>query len=318
MADKKSCIAVIMAAGEGTRMRSALPKVLHKANGKELVRWVADAACDAMGTAPIIIYGSGGQLVPDTIKGPFEYVRQERRLGSGDAVKAAKDAIVRAGSDFVLVLAGDMPLIRAGSIRNMIDEAEAGDYDLLMMTGIVDEPKGYGRIVRDELGVEKIVEEKDADPETKKIKEVNLSVYCFKTQALLEALEQLRPNNAAGEYYITDCLAIIRGMGGRCGAVIAADISECMGVNDRIQLAKVSEELRKRKNEELMKSGVTLIDPVNTYIEDSVTVGRDTVIYPGTILAGKTEIGENCVLVSCRLKDVSVKGGMTVTETIWE
>ncbi|MBP3941051.1 MAG: NTP transferase domain-containing protein, partial [Christensenellaceae bacterium] len=223
--ESAKCVAVILAAGEGTRMKSSLPKVLHKAAGKELVRWAAEAAMEACGVAPVIVYGSGGNLVPETIGEAYAYALQDKRMGSGHAVMCAKEAILASGAEYTFVLAGDMPLVRAESIKKVIDEAKNGNYDLLMLTGIQANPTGYGRIIRENDMVKAIVEEKDATPEQKKICEVNLSVYCFKTSALISALEKVRPNNAAGEYYITDCLYIIGSEGGKCGAVIAEDIS---------------------------------------------------------------------------------------------
>lgn len=303
----KKCVAVILAAGEGTRMKSYMPKVLHKANGKELVRWAADAAEEALGTKPVIVYGSGGNKVPDALGDSYSYALQDKRMGSGHAVMCAKDAILKSGVDYCFILAGDMPLIRAESIKKVVDKAMSEDYDLLIMTGMIDEPKGYGRIIRSEKGVEAIVEEKDATDEQRKIKEVNVSVYCYKVSALVDALGKLKPNNAAGEYYITDCLYILNSEGKKCGAISIDDFEECIGVNDKVQLAGVSKTLRMRKAEELMRSGVTLIDPQNVYIESTVKIGKDSVIYPGVVLEGNTVIGEKCVIFNgCYMKDVFI------------
>ncbi|MBE5758953.1 MAG: bifunctional UDP-N-acetylglucosamine diphosphorylase/glucosamine-1-phosphate N-acetyltransferase GlmU [Clostridiales bacterium] len=317
--ESAKCVAVILAAGEGTRMKSSLPKVLHKAAGKELVRWAAEAAMEACGTAPVIVYGSGGNLVPETIGEPYAYALQDKRMGSGHAVMCAKEAILASGAEYTFVLAGDMPLVRAESIKKVIDEAKNGNYDLLMLTGMQDNPTGYGRIIRKNDMVKAIVEEKDATPEQKKICEVNLSVYCFKTSALISALEKVRPNNAAGEYYITDCLYIIGSEGGKCGAVIAEDISECTGVNDRVQLSAVSKVLRSRINEKHMRNGVTMIDPESCYIDAEVEIGRDTIIYPGVILEGKTKIGEGCELLQgSRIVDSEIGNGTTVQNSVIE
>lgn len=319
MENDAKCIAVILAAGEGTRMKSSLPKVLHEAAGRPLVSWAANAAAEACGTLPIIVYGSGGTLVPESLGERYTYALQDKRLGSGHAVMCAKEQILASGAEYTFILAGDMPLIRSESIKRVIDEAIEGEYDLLMMTGIVEAPKGYGRIIRNNAGVSAIVEEKDASPEQKLINEVNLSVYCFRTAALVSALEEIRPNNAAGEYYITDCLSIINGKGGKCGAIIAEDISECTGVNDRVQLSQVSAVLRRRINSAFMMSGVTMIDPDSCYISPDAEIGRDTVIYPGVIIEGQTKIGEGCTLYQgSRIVSSLIGCGTTVQNSVLE
>ena len=307
---------VILAAGNGTRMKSQTPKVLHKAAGRTLVEWVVSAAEEAFPGKPIVIYGAGGDAVPKSLGDRCEYALQAERKGSGHAVMMAEDLL--RGSDYTVILAGDMPLVRGESIRMLADEAKKGGFDALLLTGILENATGYGRIVRDAAGnVCGIVEEKDASPEQKKIKEVNVSFYCFRTQALLEALGELTPNNAQGEYYLTDCIDILYKKGKKTGGIVLADLEEGEGVNHRAHLARVAAILRSRINERIMLGGATLIDPANTYIDADVTVGQDSVIYPGVILEGNTKIGAGCTLYQgSRIKDSVVEDGAAVQNSV--
>lgn len=308
----KTMKVVIMAAGEGTRMRSALPKVLHQAAGKCLVQWVAEAA-HAVTDKPVLIYGNGGEMIREQFGDAFDYALQAERLGTGHAVMAAREHI--AGSDYTIVLAGDMPLIRSETIRRLAEEAVAADCDCMLLTASPEKTPAYGRIVRDGAGrICRIVEDRDATPEQKQIKELNISFYCFKTPALLEALDQLKPENAQHEYYLTDCIQVLYEAGKTVESIDIGDIRESMGVNTRVQLAEAEAALRARINEALMLSGVTMIDPANTYIGAEVEIGRDTVIYPGVILEGKCRIGSGCTLYQgSRIRD-SVIGDETTIE----
>lgn len=306
-----NCSVVILAAGEGTRMKSALPKVLHAAAGIPMVERVVRAAEEAAGQRAIVVYGSGGDIVPKTLGDRCDYALQQERRGSGHAVMMAADAIRKSGSEYVVIVAGDMPLIRAESIKKLIDAAKKGEYGGMLLTGYLEEPTGYGRIVRDQdKNVLKIVEEVDATPEEKRIREVNISIYCFKTEALLESFKELKPNNRKNEYYLTDCIGIIRAMGYRFGGIPLDDMSECEGVNDRIQLARATQVLYRRNAEKHMRNGVELVDPEHTYIGDDVRIGRDTFIYPGAVIEGNTEIGENVVIYpGVHLKDAKIGSG---------
>ena len=308
------CSVVILAAGEGTRMKSAVPKVLHAAAGIPMVERVVRAAEEAAGQRAIVVYGSGGDIVPKTLGDRCDYALQSERKGSGHAVMMAEEAIRNSGSEYVAIIAGDMPLIRAESIKKLIDAATTGEYGGMLLTGHLENPTGYGRIVRDEEGnVLKIVEEVDATPEEKAIKEVNISFYCFRTDALLESFKELKPNNRKNEYYLTDCIGIIR-MGYRFGGIPLSDMSECEGVNDRTQLAKATQVLYLRNAEKHMKNGVELIDPANTYIGDDVLIGRDTFIYPGVVIEGNSVIGENVTLYpGVRLTDAKIGSGSVLS-----
>lgn len=306
---------VIMAAGEGTRMRSSLPKVLHQAAGKCLVEWVADAA-RAVTEKPVLIYGNGGEAIRERFGEVFTYALQAQRLGTGHAVMAAREQI--AGSKYTIVLAGDMPLVRPETIKRLAEEAVAADCDCMLLTASPEKTPAYGRIVRDAQGkICRIVEDKDATPEQKQIKELNISFYCFKTPALLEALDQLKPENAQHEYYLTDCIQVLYEAGKEVRSIDIGDMQECMGVNTRVQLAEAEAALRARINEKLMLSGVTMIDPTNTYIGADVEIGQDTLIYPGVILEGKCRIGSGCILYQgSRIRDSIVGDGTTVENSV--
>lgn len=307
-----------MVAGEGTRMKSSTPKVLHKAAGKPLAEWVVEAAVGATERKPILIYGSGGTAVPDYFASRCKYVCQEQRLGSGHAVRTAYDLIAKSESEYCLVMAGDMPLIRKETLEKMMKETEEGCYSALLLSAVFEDATGYGRIVRRADGsVEKIVEHNDATPEERKIKEINASVYCFKTEYLLSAIMKINNNNAKGEYYLTDAIEIINAEGGKIGAMVLDDSDECMGVNDRVQLAQASAVLRRRIVEKIMRTGVTMIDPSSVYIDAEVQIGNDTVIYPGVIIEGSTKIGKNCVLYQgSRIENSEIGDGVTIQNSV--
>ena len=201
------CKVIILAAGEGTRMKSSLPKVLHKAAGKSLLEWVAGAA-RAVTQKPVVVYGSGAEAIQNAFGETFEYVLQEKRLGTGHAVMVAREKIK--DSEYTLVLAGDMPLVRSETVSSLLEKAKAAACECLLFTASPEKSPAFGRIKRDSGGkICQIVEDKDATPEEKQIKELNLSLYCFKTSTLLMALDELRPDNAQREYYLTDCVQIL-------------------------------------------------------------------------------------------------------------
>ena len=306
---------VIMAAGEGTRMHSALPKVLHKAAGRSLVEWVAEAA-RAVTEKPVLVYGNGGEQLRETLGEAFRYVYQAERLGTGHAVLTAQEEI--RNSDYTIVLAGDMPLIRPETIARLAEETQKSGCDCMLLTACPEKTPPYGRIVRDAVGrICGIVEDKDATSEQKKIKELNFSFYCFKTFALLRALAQLTPDNAQHEYYLTDCVGILYRAGGDVRSIQIEDMRECVGVNTRVQLAEAEAALRARINEKLMLAGVTMIDPAATYIGPEVEIGEDTVIYPGVILEGKCRIGRGSTLYQgSRLVGCTIGDATTVENSV--
>lgn len=289
---KTDCLTLILAAGEGKRMKSELPKVLHKAAGKALAEWVLLAARQAEDIDPVLIIGSGADKVKDFFGNSVRYAVQEKQKGTGHAVMCAAEYLT--GSEYVLIIAGDMPLLRAQTLISLKEKTVKEKLGASVLTAILDNPTGYGRVVRG--NTLRIAEQKDASYEELLIKEVNTSVYCFSVPRLREALDSLSDKNAQKEYYLTDCIAYISERGYGAEAVVCADAEECMGVNDRVQLAEASKVLRRRINNSLMLEGATLIDPDNTYIEYGVKVGKDAVIYPGVTLEGNTVISEGATI----------------------
>lgn len=290
---KNDCFAVVLAAGEGKRMKSNLPKVMHAAAGKPIAAWAVDAATEATGQKPVLVIGNGADKVKEYFGESVRYALQEQQLGTGHAVMCAREYIN--GDGYVLVAAGDMPLLTSGSLSNIIETAAKEQLGVCVLTAIADNPSGYGRIVRGENKL-RIVEHKDATEDELRINEINTSVYCFHIPRLLEALDSLKTRNSQKEYYLTDCVEYISNKGWGAKAVVCADAQECMGVNDRAQLAAVSKTLRARINYALMLDGVTIIDPDNTYIDGGVRIGQDAVVYPGVTLEGSTVIDEGAML----------------------
>ena len=288
--------ALILAAGMGTRMKSSLPKVLHKVNGipmiEQVIRLCREAGCSDLAA----ITGFQGDVVRETVGGGISYIEQKEQLGTGHAVMQAAEYL-KNRSGYVLIICGDTPLLRAETIRRLIEECPEKKAAAAVLTAIMDDPFGYGRVLRDEAGhMTRIVEQKDGMPDELAVREINTGTYCFEISALLSALPKLNCQNAQGEYYLTDVFEILIREGHIVLPITSPDADETMGVNSRAQLAAASAILRRRKAEELMAEGITLIDPAAVYIEQDVRIGRDTVIYPGTILQGKTVIGERCIL----------------------
>ena len=287
--------AVILAAGEGKRMKSDYSKVIHKVAGKPIIKRVYEAVKNADINECIIVVGHKQEQVRETMGETASYAVQSEQLGTGHAVMQAVPFLNKA--DKVVVLCGDAPLLTAETVKEALEINEERKEYATIFTAEFDDPTGYGRIVRDEKGnVLGIVEHKDATEEQRKVKEVNSSMYCFDKKALLSALGKLDNNNAQNEYYLTDVIKIMISEGKKVGTYVVTDKNEIMGINDREQLAVANKLARERINAKHMKNGITIIDPNTTYIEDDVTIGKDTIIYPGTILEGNTEIGERCIL----------------------
>lgn len=285
-------VAVILAAGEGKRMNSSLPKVLHKICGKSMVEHVLDAA-RAVCHRQIVVVGHGADQVRQHLGDSVTFALQEEQLGTGHAVAQAEPFWPAEGR--VIVLCGDTPLISPDTLIAMLDEHVRQDAAVTVLTARVPVPAGYGRVVRGENGqVRRIVEEKDASGPEKAINEINTGTYVFDVGRLRFALKKLQNNNAQGEYYLTDCLEILVKEGLKACGRLLEDYCEALGVNDRAQLAEAGRLMRERINSQLMHSGVTIVDPATTYVDAGVCVGRDTVIFPGTILEGKTSVGANC------------------------
>ena len=288
--------ALILAAGMGTRMKSALPKVLHKVNGVPMIEQVI-SLCRASGCDDVAaITGFKGNTVREAVGDGISYIEQKEQLGTGHAVMQATDYL-KQKSGYVLVICGDTPLLRTETIQNLISECMEKKAAASVLTAVMENPFGYGRVLRDASGhMTRIVEQKDGTPEELSVKEINTGTYCFEIGALLSALPKLSNENAQGEYYLTDVFEILIKEGRFILPVTCDDPEETLGVNSRMQLAEASAVLRRRKAEELMAAGVTLINPEAVYVEQSVTVGPDSVLYPGTILEGHTTVGAGCVI----------------------
>ena len=308
--------AVILAAGKGTRMKSKLPKVLHKVGGHPMLEHVMDAAEAAGCRDNVVVIGHGAELVRELVGDRARIALQAEQLGTGHAVLQAADTL----KDFtgtVMILCGDTPLLEAGELEKFYAEHVKSGAAATVMSALMDDPFGYGRILRDANGdVAGIVEQKDASEEQKQIKEINTGNYCVEAPLLFEVLRTLGNNNAQGEYYLTDVLAKLRAMGKKVGGVITADSEMIMGVNSRRQLAEAESVMRRRIAERHMDDGVTLMDPASTFIEKSVKIAPDTVIYPNTWLQGATVIGEDCEIgPNVRLENVKVADGCRVEFT---
>lgn len=287
--------ALILAAGQGTRIKSNLPKVLHKVCGKEMVNHVIDTMRNAKIDDINVIIGKGAELVKNsTISRNVSYSLQEEQLGTGHAVKCAID-FLKDKKGVVGIFAGDAPLIKSETIEELFNTHEKSGNMATLLTSIVSDPTGYGRVVRSKDEVIKIVEHKDCNEEELKINEMNAAIYCFDIESLLLALEKLSNNNSQGEYYLTDVIGILKEEGKRVGA-LSIDYEETIGVNSRVQLAEAEEILRNRINKKHMENGVTLIDPKSIYIGADVEIGRDTIIYPGNVIEGNSKIGEEVTL----------------------
>ncbi len=305
-------VAVVLAAGKGTRMKSALPKVLHKVAGKSMLGHVLDAAREAGAKRSIVVVGFGSEAVEEAIGPAAEFVVQEKQLGTGHAVLQTAD-LLQAEKGTVLVLCGDTPLLTGKLLEKLVDGHRKAAAKATVLTAVMPDATGYGRVIRTPEGaVEKIVEHKDATEEERAVKEVNSGIYCFEASDLFAALRDVGNDNAQGEYYLPDVLEILRGKGEKVWAVAADDYEETLGVNSRTQMAGAEKILRRRKNEALMEAGVTLMDPASTFVDADVVVGRDTVIYPFTWLEGKTCVGEGSEIgPSSRFQDVKIGAGVT-------
>ncbi|WP_209853009.1 bifunctional UDP-N-acetylglucosamine diphosphorylase/glucosamine-1-phosphate N-acetyltransferase GlmU [Paenibacillus sediminis] len=287
-------MAIVLAAGQGKRMKSKLYKVLHSVCGKPMVGHVLDTVKNANCERNIVVVGHGAAAVKSYLGESAEYVLQEQQLGTGHAVKQAKSLIGNEEGTTV-VICGDTPLVTSETLEALIQLHESKGAAATILTATLDNPKGYGRVIRDEDGsVLRIVEQKDCTPDEDAVQEINTGTYCFDNAKLFAALEQLNNNNAQQEYYLTDCIAILRNEGNMVQAYRTADPAESIGVNDRVALAEAERIMRERINLRHMIGGVTFIDPASTYIEAGVTIGSDTIIYPGTVLRGTTTIGTDC------------------------
>lgn len=302
--------AIVLAAGKGTRMKTNKSKVVHKIYGKELVKRVVETAYKAGIKDVITVVGHKREEVERVLGDSVKYAYQDELLGTGHTAMQAIPYL-KGKKGKVVILYGDVPLIRPETIKKLIAKSVMDREYATILTAIYDNPTGYGRVIRDIGGnVKAIVEEKDATEEEKYINEINAGVYCFDIEELILALEKLTPNNAQGEYYLTDVIKIMNDKGLKTGAVIVEDNTEILGVNDRAQLELLTRVMRMRINSEHMRNGVTIEDANSIYIYDDVKIGKDTVIHPNTIIQSNVTIGENCeigpnafIREGCVLKD---------------
>lgn len=289
--------AIVLAGGKGTRMKSELPKVLHKVYDRCIIDYVCNACMDAGINDIYVVVGHKHELVEQHLKSydNVKCVLQKEQLGTGHAAMQVKDYIK--DDDLVLVINGDQPLISSQTIKSLIAFCSQGNYGGAVLSAIVDKPGSLGRIIRDEQGnLNRIVEKKDCNEDEEKVKEINIGVYCFKGNLLKDSFSKLNNNNAQKEYYITDIPYSIKDMGYNFGVCTLADISEYQGINSREELSVATYTLLDKTRKMHMANGVTLIDPNNTYISIDAKIGKDTIIYPGTNIQGETSIGENCII----------------------
>ena len=286
--------AIILAAGKGVRMKSELPKVLHSVLGRPMLEIVCESAAAVAKHGVCVVVGHGADAVRQALGPQYLYALQAQQLGTGHAVRQALPAFP-ALPQHIMVLCGDTPLLRPQTLAALRDFYLESGADCTVMTAVLADGGSYGRVIRDRRGrVKEIVEAKDATAAQAAVREINSGVYCFHAGLLQRCLAGLQPNNAQGEYYLTDVVAAICSFGGLVNAYVCPDAEEISGVNDRVQLAAVSRILRQRKNEALMRAGVTMIDPDTVYIDADVEVGPDTVLEPQVYLHGSTRIGAHC------------------------
>jgi bifunctional UDP-N-acetylglucosamine pyrophosphorylase/glucosamine-1-phosphate N-acetyltransferase len=318
---------MILAAGLGTRMKSRRAKVLHELAGLPLIAHVLRASLELEPETVFTIVGHQAAEVEQAVRDrsavlrqldskaahDLQFVTQTEQKGTGHAVMAARDLLKKHKGSLVLV-AGDVPLIKGETLKNLTLTHKAEKNHVTMLTVLMDDPTGYGRIVRDSKGrFDHCVEQKDASADELAIREVGVSIYCFDVSALLEALDFLTTDNAQGEYYLTDVPGIMQQHGKRVGLLCHSDSEEVLGVNTRVELADLERKLRERKLRELMLSGVTIVDPSTTYIQQDVAIGPDSVIYPQVIIEGSSRIGSGCTIQSwSRLRNVDIADDVTI------
>ena len=324
--------AIVLAAGEGSRMRSDRPKPLHLICGRSMVMHVIHALEGIDLAATVIVVGHGADRVTSKVKDDapgwanVRFTTQEQQRGTGDATSVGLGGLIGrdgvSGDDVddtstVLVLPGDTPLLRGETIAALVHEHETSSNAATVLTSIIDDPSGYGRVVRDKYRrVKKIVEHRDASTTELAINEINTGIYAFRRDLLGPALRQIGTNNSQGEYYLTDVVAVLANTGHQVGAVVAPG-NETAGVNDRLQLALAERELRARINRRWLLDGVTMLDPRQAFIDVTVDIGRDVTLFPGTILQGRTTLGDGCEIgPNTRLVDTSVGERSTVENTV--
>ena len=313
--------ALIMAAGKGTRMRSNLPKVIHSAHGKPMVVRILETLKKLAVDESILILGYKKEEILEKISeytNDISYVVQKEQLGTGDAIIRAKEKLEDYDGD-IIILCGDTPLIKTVTLENLYNFYKEEKASGIILTANFQNPFGYGRIKKENGKVLKIVEENEATLEEKLIKEVNAGVYIFNSKELFVALDKIDNNNEKGEYYLTDVIEIMAKENKKIVTYQLEDSVEILGVNSKVELALASKILRDRKNRELMEQGAILNDPTTVYIDDEVTIGQDTIIYPNVTIQGNTKIGENSeILSNTRIIDSEISSNVRIESSVIE
>src|SRR5687767_6842148 len=304
---------VILAAGQGTRMKSSLPKVLHQISGLPVIEHVLRTAESASPATITVVVGHRADVVRARLAGRgVQFALQEPQLGTAHALRQAEPVLAGRTGTLVL-LSGDAPLFSAASLRRLIDTHCGANAAATVVTATAERPYGYGRIVRTEGRIARIVEERDASPSERQIQEINSGIYAFDLAPLFEALRGIASQNAQGEYYLPDLIGIYRRRKLPVETLLVDNSQEILGINSRTELAEMSSLLRQKKNEELMAAGVTLVDPATTYIDADVEIGADTVIHPGVVIEGRTRIGPACeIQAHVRIVDSTLGAHVTV------
>ncbi|MEZ5321881.1 MAG: NTP transferase domain-containing protein [Microthrixaceae bacterium] len=324
-ADTAPLYAVVLAAGEGSRMRSERPKPLHRLCGKPMLAYVLESLATSRVEQVAVVVGHKAERVTKAIgemagTPRLTFVEQEVQRGTGDAALIGLSGLPDDPDDDadVLVLPGDTPLLTPGTIRHLVDVHRGSPVAATVLTARVADPTGYGRVVRGRHGgVTGVVEHRDADAGQLLIDEINTSIYCFKRALLAPALRRLHPDNAQGELYLTDVVAVLAEAGHRVDSVVAENPAEASGVNDRVQLAEAEAEMRRRTNTALQRAGVTMVDPARTYVDATVRLGRDVTLFPGVVLSGGTVVGDHTEIgPGCRIVDSVIGAEVVVDSTV--
>ncbi|WP_100011835.1 bifunctional UDP-N-acetylglucosamine diphosphorylase/glucosamine-1-phosphate N-acetyltransferase GlmU [Lentibacillus sediminis] len=304
--------AVVLAAGQGKRMKSKLYKVLHPVAGKPMVEHVLNQLNEVELEKTVTVVGFGAEKVTEHVGNDSEFVLQEEQLGTGHAVMQAED-LLKDKEGTTIVVAGDTPLITTETYRELFARHEEAGASATLLTAKTDSPDGYGRVIRNEQGeVERVVEHKDANEGERLVTEINTATYCFDNKKLFEALQNVSNQNAQGEYYLPDVIGILRKQGEKIAAYVTPDFDETMGINDRVALAEANKVMKKRINEQHLRNGAAILDPDHTYIDAGVVIEPDAVIHPGTVLKGDTvikadaEIGPNSEITNCHIGEGTV------------
>lgn len=311
--------AILLAAGQGTRMKSSLPKVLHPIAGRPMIWHALQAISHSTTEIPVVVVGHAAEEVKNYLGDSAQTVLQEPQLGTGHAVMQA-ESLLKGKSDLVVVCYADMPLLRGETLQKLVDTQRMNSGPMSILTVIADDPRGFGRIIRKGDGsVAAIVEEYVATPDQLQVKELNVGGYCFDSNWLWDALLRIPKNPKKGEYYLTDTVELAAKEGLPVHATVMDDLEETIGVNTRVHLSEVETAMRRRINQSHMLNGVTMIDPSSVYIEAGIRIGRDTVIMPNTFLHGKTELGErNVVGPNTIIRDSKIGNGCKILSSVLE